>query len=835
MDELLSVEESSRYLALVERGYGRRHAARVPGSGDARSGRALGSRTPTRAHTGFVGDGLRWWFAAANVGNADAYQLANANMDGGRRAARNPSHAAAGAIFGEAPSVERALDLYAQAGARGSADALYALGVRYVGHGPDRRVSGGNQIFNPTSIEWPGTRAALAHYGAAAELGHEGAMLCLYDALGDGDADGDEWLHHSAFLGDAPPPLARGAGAPKPGPSSRSARLVARLNGQAHRRLPLRAAGHGNMFNESFFAFQRLLGPALAAAGVELRVGNFALGGTHSRPHPTFCSREVWGDDVDYVNWDFDMTEAGGQDRDGMLAFAAAVGAAYDPPPVLVAGRRRGDDRALAAKVLEPNSPVLRYDPRKLMTGPFAEAELDRNRKCVVALLAPSPTRGGGCPDGSVPPGSGGRCSSQVKWHPGWAVHEFHGAALALPWLKALENLLRDAAAIAGADAAAALKPWAPAPGFDWGDAGFLAEKPPPAVLRRDAGAGASAGAAGRRRCPRRRAKGGASSHRISRIWSSQRVGAGAPNGAVAAPAAPGAARRAPRRARRRRRRAPSAGSLSDGAPGAMKKSSSADGKLQQLLSLARDRLQAQKLLASREACISELARQLEDEVARRRWRRCGALGHVSERTVFPGSASAGRWILFEFEESEDLEWRHFERPPPTTRGGRDRRARDGAAAGAAGAVGRRGAPRSSGRDERRGRTRGSAPWARQRPRGPVAPALRDRRRRRGAPPRGEPAAAVAARRHGPDSRWYDDLKREYKLYRENARKALKESDAAGTAAPRALDALGDRATAGRPPRARAPEGDKFAYLKNLMTKYLGTADPDANTWSARS
>ena len=33
----------------------------------------------------------------------------------------------------------------------------------------------------------------------------------------------------------------------------------------------------------------------------------------------------------------------------------------------------------------------------------------------------------------------------------------------------------------------------------------------------------------------------------------------------------------------------------------------------------------------------------------------------MSERTVFPGSASAGRWILFEFEESEDLEWRHFE------------------------------------------------------------------------------------------------------------------------------------------------------------------------------
>ena len=119
------------------------------------------------------------------------------------------------------------------------------------------------------------------------------------------------------------------------------------------------AAGHGNMFNESFpFAFQRLLGPALAAAGVELRVGNFALGGTHSRPHPTFCAREVWGDDVDYVNWDYDMTEAGGQDRDGMLAFAAALGAAYDPPPVLVVKGGGVDDRArLAAKGLEPTAP----------------------------------------------------------------------------------------------------------------------------------------------------------------------------------------------------------------------------------------------------------------------------------------------------------------------------------------------------------------------------------------------------------------------------------------------------------------------------------------------
>ncbi|KAH8045285.1 protein N-acetylglucosaminyltransferase [Aureococcus anophagefferens] len=207
------------------------------------------------AHTGFVGDGLRWWFAAANVGNADAlYQLANANMDGGRAAPpETPSATRAPQvpIFGEAPSVERALDLYAQAGARGSADALYALGVlRYVGHGPDCPRPRGNQIFNPTSIECSlidfhaGPRdvaAARAHYGAAAELGHEGAMLCLYDALGDGDADGDEWLHHSAFLGTTPLRLAERA-SPEARAVVGSARLVARVGALERARKDARLA-----------------------------------------------------------------------------------------------------------------------------------------------------------------------------------------------------------------------------------------------------------------------------------------------------------------------------------------------------------------------------------------------------------------------------------------------------------------------------------------------------------------------------------------------------------------------------------------------------------------
>ena len=178
MDELLSVEESSRYLlALVERGYGEamRAAPRPGGPGTRVSGdraRALGSRTPTRART-------RASSATACAGGSRRRTSATRTRStswrtrtwtAGRAAAppeTPPSatpRAPQGPLFGEAPSVERALDLYAQAGARGSADALYALGVlRYVGHGPDCPRPRGNQIFNPTSIEWfgPASSAVL--------------------------------------------------------------------------------------------------------------------------------------------------------------------------------------------------------------------------------------------------------------------------------------------------------------------------------------------------------------------------------------------------------------------------------------------------------------------------------------------------------------------------------------------------------------------------------------------------------------------------------------------------------------------------------------------------
>lgn len=92
-------EASAHLLALVERGYGE----------------AILAYANACACNGFVADGLRWWFAAANLGNADAcHQLANANAHGDAP------------IFGAPPSMERARDLYGQAADRGCAEAAHA-------------------------------------------------------------------------------------------------------------------------------------------------------------------------------------------------------------------------------------------------------------------------------------------------------------------------------------------------------------------------------------------------------------------------------------------------------------------------------------------------------------------------------------------------------------------------------------------------------------------------------------------------------------------------------------------------------------------------------------
>lgn len=86
-------------------------------------------------------------------------------------------------------------------------------------------------------------------------------------------------------------------------------------------------------------------------------------------------------------------------------------------------------------------------------------------------------------------------------------------------------------------------------------------------------------------------------------------------------------------------------------------------------------------------------------------------------------------------------------------------------------------------------------------------------------------------------ARDHDQLRKEFKVYRHEALKALRaqeqESNAkAGTVGPRAIEALGDRNA-----RRRAADESlaKLQYLKNLLLNYLASAEPKAREHMERA
>ena len=94
------------------------------------------------------------------------------------------------------------------------------------------------------------------------------------------------------------------------------------------------AAGHGNLYEESYTSY---LGKAATdvfdAVGIEFSVRNYAMGSTQSAPEVAFCSKEIFGQDVDILVWDFGMTDA--SDTDMLSLFLRRAGLNRGRPALL--------------------------------------------------------------------------------------------------------------------------------------------------------------------------------------------------------------------------------------------------------------------------------------------------------------------------------------------------------------------------------------------------------------------------------------------------------------------------------------------------------------------
>lgn len=72
------------------------------------------------------------------------------------------------------------------------------------------------------------------------------------------------------------------------------------------------AAGHGNMFNQSYTAvLERSVQPAFEALGISFVGRNYGMMWYQSAPEVAFCMEEIYGaaDDLDVLNWDFSMQD----------------------------------------------------------------------------------------------------------------------------------------------------------------------------------------------------------------------------------------------------------------------------------------------------------------------------------------------------------------------------------------------------------------------------------------------------------------------------------------------------------------------------------------------
>ena len=115
------------------------------------------------------------------------------------------------------------------------------------------------------------------------------------------------------------------------------------------------AAGHGNLFNESYTAYMsRDLKEIFGSIGIRFEGRNYAMGGTSSGSEISMCSEQIFGSDIDFLSWDYGMTDGGMSER--LLHYGYRAGVMNPNHPALLAmkiGGRFYEKRKSALSDLE--------------------------------------------------------------------------------------------------------------------------------------------------------------------------------------------------------------------------------------------------------------------------------------------------------------------------------------------------------------------------------------------------------------------------------------------------------------------------------------------------
>lgn len=221
------------------------------------------------------------------------------------------------------------------------------------------------------------------------------------------------------------------------------------------------AAGHGNLFNESYTAvMERGVADVFGSIGIEFEGRNYAMGGTDSAPEIALCGEAIFGTDVDIISYDHCMLDGREWDKKGMYANR---GAGLNPGrPVIVdmfidkfVERRveeiqKIEDRGLAGLYLATDT---FKEMKEAIPDTFgltmeqieALPPNVRHFKCQDALEKGDPTCGDKkfdndmvCPDRHF----------MNSWHPGWRMNALYGNTMALFLIETLLDSISEIGSI---------------------------------------------------------------------------------------------------------------------------------------------------------------------------------------------------------------------------------------------------------------------------------------------------------------------------------------------------------------------------------------------------
>jgi hypothetical protein len=223
------------------------------------------------------------------------------------------------------------------------------------------------------------------------------------------------------------------------------------------------AAGHGNMFNQSYTAvLERSVQPAFQALGINFVGRNYGMMWYQSAPEVAFCMKEIYGDagDLDVLNWDFSMQDGDANAYKTEMWVERAM--VHPGLPVLFFVDKRSSTRLEMLK-------------QKLDTNGVGFVFMDKMTIDVIRSRVPSNANSVAvkdwiCPSGAVEGSltcddpirffvcdqreSAKNClaakydtlpgceSGQISNHPGWKEHQFKGLLISHFILDVLEEAL---------------------------------------------------------------------------------------------------------------------------------------------------------------------------------------------------------------------------------------------------------------------------------------------------------------------------------------------------------------------------------------------------------